>query len=296
VIFLAEKSLANENIRVASNLPGLNSHIKINVNDPAEKVYWYIKFNIPLDKKYVNKDTTNVTDTDGYIMRTYIYYDEKDNLIVVSPIDSYEQDRYYLLNISRDVRSANGQRLKREIHILFKLLDNRISSFKILDAAAKVPIQKKRPANYDELQNIKKEAAIKSKDGKIAERTPPRTKIYSFDKESTPKTAGMPLKYVDIKVNIIPAIVGLAAILASLFTGIAPLIIACIIGCFVGIGVTISSLLTAESRSNISYNRGVGSFKQEKYEKAEEQFKKALAINGHNEMAESALDKVSFYL
>ena len=296
VISLTDKKLNNENIRVASNLPGLNSHIKLDVNAPVDKAYWYIKFNIPLDKDYVNKDTTNVTDTDGYLMLTYIYYDEKENLIVVIPKDSYDQDRYYLLNISRDVRSANGQKLKREIHILFKLLDSRISSFKILDAATKVPKPKPRPANYDELQELKKLGIVKPKSKKSIDRTPPRTKAYSFEKGGTLKTSETPLQYADIKVNIVPALVGLVVILASLFTGIAILIITCIIGCFAGIGITLSSLLTAEGRSNILYNRGVSNFRREKYKNAEEQFKKALALNENNEMAESALDKVSFYL
>lgn len=293
---MADKSIGNDNIRVTANFPSLNSHIKIDVADPSEKVYWYIKFNIPLDKKYVSKDTTNVTDTDGFIMRTYIFYDEIENHIVVSPIDSYEQDRYYLLNISKDVRSANGQKLKREIHILFKLFDNRISSFKILDAATKVPIPKVRPSNYDELQLLKKEAAAREKSEKIAERAVPRTKVYSFEREGGAKTSETPLRYADINVKIVPSLIGLGVILASLFTGFAPLIITSIIGCFVGIGITVSGLLTKEARSNISYNRGVGSFKSEKYEKAQEQFRKALMFNANNELAESALDKVSFYV
>ena len=293
---MADKSIGNDNIRISANVPGLNSHIKINVNDPSEKVYWYIKFNIPLDKKFVSKDTTNVTDTDGYIMRTYIFYDEMENHIVVSPIDSYEQDRYYLLNISKAVRSANGQQLKREIHILFKLFDNRISSFKILDAAAKVPVPKVRPSDYDELQILKKEAAERKKSERISERTPPKTKVYSFEREEGQVTSETPLKYAEINIKIIPSLIGLGVILASLFTGVAMIIIAAIVGCFVGIGITISGFLTKEARSNIHYNRGVGSFKHEKYEKAQEHFKKALAINDNNELAESALDKVNFYI
>ena len=293
---MSDKKLSNENIRVVANLPGLKEHITLDVNSPVDKAYWYIKFNIPLAKEYVNKDTINVTDADGYIMRTYIYYDDKENLIVAVPMDSYDQNEYYLLNISKDVCSAKGQKLKREIHILFKLLDNRVSSFKILDAAIKVPKPKRRPANYDELQELKKLGIGQPTGRKPIDRKTPKTKIYSFEKDGVPRTIGTPLPYADIKVKVFPAFLGLGAIMASLLIGFAPLIIASIFICFAGIGITLSTLFTTEGRSNILYNRGVSSFKREKYNIAEEQFRRALEINQNNEMAESALDKVSFYL
>ena len=74
-------------IRIATSDPKLKDKIQINLEGPIDNVYWYIRFNIPLDEESVNDKTMEVTDTEGYIMRTDISYQGKHNRIVISPLD-----------------------------------------------------------------------------------------------------------------------------------------------------------------------------------------------------------------
>ncbi len=273
----------NEHIKINTSIPSLKNKIKIDVEGPTERAYWYIRFNIPLDKASVNRDTMNVTDTDGYIMRTYISYDEDENLIVIVPLDSYEQNRYYFLNISKQVRSAKGQQLKHEIHILFKLIDNRISEFEILKRTAHVPKPRPRPANYDEM-NSRNKGSTKSK-------------VYAFEKNSSQRISPSDvLPFAPMKINPLLGVVGLIAVLIAALLGIAPLTIGSIVLCFGGVGHLVFQLANRKLRSVISYNRGVMAFNSEKYSKANILFKKALSLDYENEMAEFGLNKVSFYL
>ncbi len=271
--------MKNENIRISTSIPSLKGKIHVDINEPTERAYWYIRFNIPLNKSSVNRDTMNVTDTDGYIMRTYISYDENDNLIVIVPLDSYEQNRFYLLNISKQVQSAKGQNLKNEIHILFKLLDNRISQFEILKRTAKVPTPRPRPANYDQLNT--------------------KSKVYSFEKENTAvseRASNDVLPFAPMKINVLLGLAGLIAVLVSFQLNIQLLIIASIIACAAGLAHIVLQLSKREFRSALAYNRGVMCFNSEKYRKANILFKKSVSLNEENEFAEYALNKVSFYL
>ncbi len=263
-------------IKIKTSTPSLQNKIQIDLRTDADDVFWYIRFNIPLDENTVSPETMSVTDTLGYIMRTDINYNRAKNMIVISPIDSYEQNIYYLLKISSKVRSERGQSLKSQINILFKLYNNEISEYKVLKAGVAVPSSKPRPKDYDE---------------KIS-----KAKLLTIGQELSSNTPQYKLPYMDMKINLIPAIIGILIVLANYFLikSMAVWFVAAAV-CLAGACIIVFQILKKEQRSAISYNRGVYAFNKEKYKKAEAAFKLALYLDDDNEHAQYALNKVGFY-
>ncbi|MCL2610242.1 MAG: hypothetical protein FWE02_01025 [Defluviitaleaceae bacterium] len=112
----------NERFKVASTLPDLKDKLTINIeSDNSKRVYWYIKFNLQLEMKSITEKSMTVIDMKGNVLKTHCSYDKKKGLIKISPIDSYEENKYYILSISSDIYSYNGKRLKNPINIMFKL-------------------------------------------------------------------------------------------------------------------------------------------------------------------------------
>ena len=262
-------------IRIATSDPKLMNKIQINLDGPIDNVYWYIRFNIPLDEESVNEKTMEVTDTEGYIMRTDISYQTKNNRIVISPLDSYEEQRYYLLKISRKVRSERGQQLKSIISIIFKLYQGAISEYKILKRDVPVPPSKPRPTNYEEMQATRKPNYL---DGYVENRT------------QHTSMAGEPLG-IKIWLGLVGlAIVGLGLSLGEMIvTGS---------GAFVCVGGLLHIIFQWQKkdfRSKIHYNRGVRYYNKMVYEKATESFQKALEIDPANDLAKYGLVRVGLY-
>lgn len=108
----------------------IKNKIKSELNRYSDKFYWNIKFNVPLLMSSVNSETTNVTNEYGDILQAKVFYIPFDNIICIEPQEKYADDVYYLLNISTGVRSENGQSLKNEIHIRFKLKNKKIAEIK----------------------------------------------------------------------------------------------------------------------------------------------------------------------
>lgn len=280
MIKLAKDSPDNR-IKIATNIPGLKDKIQTNITGSTDSIYWYIRFNIPLDESSVSEKTMRVTDTDGYIMRTDISYDTEKNIIVISPLDTYEQEVFYILNISKKVKSRRGNKLKNQMYILFKLKGNQVTEFKTLKSNVEVPQAKKRPKNYDAMFREKIKTA---------------SRVYSFD--DTPfKQAGQDkLPTTDVKVNIWIGVIGLAIVIAFLFIKMIVFLIIGILVCVTGIVHISMQMSKKETRSVLAYNSGVRKFNKEKYKEANFSFKKALLINPQNEMAEYAINKMTFYL
>ncbi|MCL1924021.1 MAG: hypothetical protein FWF50_00390 [Defluviitaleaceae bacterium] len=112
----------NERFKIASTLPDLKDKITINItSENPKKIYWYIKFNLQLHKKSVTEKSMIVIDMKGNILKTNCSYDEKNGIIVVSPLESYEKNKYYILSINRDIHSSSGKKLEKPINIMFKL-------------------------------------------------------------------------------------------------------------------------------------------------------------------------------
>jgi hypothetical protein len=268
----------NDRIRIATSLPSLKKKVKTNLSGNTDTIYWYIRFNIPLDGTSVSEKTMDVTDTDGYIMRTDIEYDESKNVIVISPLDTYEQNRFYLLSISKKVRSARGQNLRSTINILFKLYENQISDYKILKKDVKIPKPRPRPADYDRMQTAKK-AGAGSFDSNYMDRSP------SKDKMAT----------VSFSFNPVIGVLGILTVTAGLVIGYLWVIIAGAVICLAGLAHLYKQWRNKELSSAVYFNLGVRRFNKEKYADAERLFRRAVSDNPKNELAKYGLYKISLY-
>jgi hypothetical protein len=263
-------------IRVTTSDPRLKDKLTVNLQGNTDTVYWYIKFNIPLDEASVNENSMEVTDTDGYIMRTDISYQSNANRIVISPLDSYEEQRFYLLKVSRKVRSEKGQNLKTVISILFKLYRGAISEYKILKKDVPVPPSRSRPPNYDEMQE---------------ERKP-------NDLDSYVANAGRIVQKMEqepLGVRVWPGFLGVLAALASLVLGNVIAIVVAVVLCVGAIGHIAYSATRRQFRSKTQYNRGVRNFNRMMYMRARQDFEMALQTDPNNTLANYAIGRVKLY-
>ena len=263
-------------IRVATSDPKLKDKIQIDLAaGHLDTIYWYIRFNIPLDAESVNENTMEVTDTDGYIMRTDISYQPNDNRIVISPLDSYEEQRYYLLKISKTVRSAKGQNLKTVISILFKLYQGEISEYKVLRKDVPVPPSKPRPKNYDEMQKNRKP--------------------NDLDNYVENRKTHTEMKTEPVGMKMWVGIAGLLMVGFGLAISDPVVVVIAIIVCLGGVAHIYFQWANKEFRANILYNRGVRLYNKMQYEGARGAFEKALALNPKNELAKYGLVRVGMY-
>jgi hypothetical protein len=267
-------------MRITTSDPALKKKIKLQLDGPTDVVHWYIRFNIPLDEQTVNDQTMKVTDTDGYIMRTDISYQAEQNRICISPLDTYEEGRFYLLNITKKVCSARGQPLKTKIHILFKLYKAQVSEYKIMRQDVNVPKPKVRPANYEALQANRPPNAIDMAYGDVK-----------------PPTAGASdrMATLPVKINMWMGLVGF--VLALLGFALNMLwVMALAVGVII-IGVThlVVQLRDKDIAAKMHYNSGVRLFNQSRYSEARVAFEKCNRVNPGNEYAKYGLHKVGFY-
>ena len=271
----------NRKIHISTSNPGLKDKIKINIDGEGE-INWYMRFNIALDETTVSHNTMTVTDTDGYIMRTDISYDPIKFMIIISPLDTYEQGVYYILSVSKKVRSARGQYLKSKIHIVFKLMDNKISEYRVLKSNVQVAEPRQRPKNYEKMRES-------------------RAKLYSFHKEKglspEEEIAMSSVRISKIDINIFVPIVGIAALVAGVFLRDNQTLFFALAGlALLAFGYFLFKLTQPQQLSALYYNIGAFAFNNGRYSLAKKYFTNALAKNEDNEMAEYALNKVGFYL
>lgn len=268
--------MLEDKINIQSSDPRLNSKISTRTIDPDEPVYWYLKFNLPLDPSSVSEDSMYVTDLGGFRMETYIEYNKKNHVITISPLMTYEKNYYYILQISTNVRSASGNNLKRQINLLFKINDDeKVDEFKPLSKEQPAPIVQDRPKNYDPHK-------VKSK-------------LYGIDQDVKESAKSGVLRAKPLKIDPTYAIIGILILIGTVFSNI-PL--------FIGFGLAIAiygaftltkQIVSSEKRSILAYNKGARFFNKEEYKKAELYFKKAYALDEYNESAEYAIEKIQYY-
>lgn len=270
----------DERFRVATTNPHLKDKIKINIEDLDKPIYWYIKFNVPLDKPSVTNHTMSVMDTDGYLMRTYIAYDPGRDLIVVSPLDTYLENKYYILTISTDVRSAKGNNLKKEIYIMFMLINNQVSKFQILKNTSGIPSQKPRPTNYDQL---------------IDKRKPNHSITAAAEASATAERVLVSgnLPYQDIKVNTSLVLTGAAV--AGIGFGVGLNWMFLMGAALFALGFLIISRQIYQTRAKFYYNIGAYHFNKRAYPKALVSIQKSHDIAA-DDMSLSALRTVRKYV
>ncbi len=271
-----DSKLEKDGMQIMANSPYLKNKIKVDVGERLEKANWYIKFNTALDPETINNNTMVVTETNGYILNTSISYRQSSNLIVISPLEEFKRDEYYILNISRNVHSAKGQKLGKEINILFKLVGGQISEFEILKSTAKVPKPRPKP---------KKPADLKTD-----------VRVYSTGNDKFEGTESYKLPYAPMTVNLYTALAGMVVTLGGLPFNLLPVTAAGLVLILLGITHIIMQFSKKSLRSVLFYNRGALAFNREKYNKAQRLLNKAFTANNENEMAEYALSKLKFYL
>ena len=288
--------MSQDRIKVRTSIPSLQDKVQINIKGPMDTIYWYIRFNIELDEESVSNKTMNITDTDGYIMRTVISYRPKHKIIAVSPLDTYEENRFYLLNISKQVRSAKGQHLRSTIHILFKLIGGKVSDFKVLDKNVKVPVPQPRPADYDlKYQSITQQQSTQNQNTQQQNPQQHYTPNH-FEQEYIDKSPPGKMASLGFFINPAFGFLGLIIVGVGAFLFNPPAIIAGVLVCLVGVGHIVTQLKDPELRSTLMFNKGVRLFNRERYRAAEKSFKRALSINPKNELAQHGMRKAKTYL
>jgi hypothetical protein len=164
--------------------------------------------------------------------------------------------------------------------ILFKLTANQISEFKTLKSNVHIPALKKRPKNYDAMFKEKIQTA---------------SRLYSFDKEPFKEAGFDRLPSSPVKINILAGVAGLLALAAYIYLRTVPVLAAALVLCLAGIAHITMQLSKKETRSVMAYNKGVKRFNKERYPEATAYFKRAAALDANNEMAEYAVNKMTFY-
>ena len=271
----------NSKIKIASTDPSLMGKITVKlIGDNLDKVHWYIRFSAPLDPDTVTAENMEVTDTEGYIMRTFIRYDENKNMIALSPLDSYMEGIFYLLHISKRVKSDRGQPLKKEVYVLFKLMDGRISEYELLKSTVKPPKPVPRPGNYDKLM--------------VRKYMPPAERL-KYEKEKAAIESKSSLPYKEINVNILISLLGFAALIASLYFQLSPVVPFSVGACIVGVLHIIKQTVRAEFRARVRYNIGAVHFNKGNPDKARRQLRRAAKLNPKDEDVEHALYRLKFH-
>lgn len=97
------------------------SKVRQDLKFKTGKFIWRVRFNIPLNPQTVNNVNLYVTSADQIPLKTSIRYDTVNNEIEIEPMEPYAKDESYILNITQNVESKGGKKLKSPIQIQFKL-------------------------------------------------------------------------------------------------------------------------------------------------------------------------------
>ncbi len=114
-------SMASNYIQIESMSGGTETLVKQDMKYKTGNFLWKIKFTAPLNPATVNNMNLYVTTTNESPLKTAIRYDAINNCIEIEPLEAYAQNESYILNISKNVESKGGQRLKNDIRLKFKI-------------------------------------------------------------------------------------------------------------------------------------------------------------------------------
>lgn len=101
--------------------PGMESLVSEKMKFKTSKFVWRIRFSASLDGRTINNKNVTVLKPNGAPLITNISYDTSTNTIQVEPLEPYDQDESYTLNISTAVRSSKGKSLSKQVSIRFKM-------------------------------------------------------------------------------------------------------------------------------------------------------------------------------
>ena len=112
--------MATEYIAIESVSEGMENRVRQSLKFRTGNFIWKIRFNIPLDPASVNNRNLYVTSESLVPLKTAIRYNSLDNEIEIEPLEPYAQNESYILNITTDVTSQGGNKLKKPVQIQFK--------------------------------------------------------------------------------------------------------------------------------------------------------------------------------
>jgi len=283
---MEKAKMDSKNIKMMVSDTKLKGKITTNITEPNGTVYWYIRFNTPLDPDSVTKHSMNVTETNGYILNVIITYDSTRNLIVLNPCDLYRQNEYYILNISTKVRSDKGKELSKSVHIMFKLKGDEISEFQVIKNTKGLPKPRKKPESVRRSEIMELMTAQAAQ----ASRSEPDTQ------KPIRKTVGKPsLPYGPVALHMQLAMLGLIWVVFSLFFNNFYITLIGLSLVSLGLLHICIQLAKRRTRSAINYTRGVMRFNRGSYGEAQRFFDKSLAQDPYNDLAKYAVAKTKVY-
>ena len=238
---------------------GIKGSFATRMDVNADKIFWNIRFNIPLNPDTVNEENMDVTDVDGYTLTSVISYNTAKHAIIISPREQYKPNSTYVLNVSTNVTSKGNNPLKEEVQVVFQLKGSEISSFKILKGEDRLDIDIKPSRNAPTPSQLKK--------NRVA--------------------------VMNIKVNFNIAIGALIIFAASmmiknfLLTELSMLLL------LAGIAHIVYQYANRRHRSILLYNRGAKCYNNSEFADAAEYFEKALICDPGNAFALRGQKKLS---
>lgn len=100
---------------------GQQNIVKQDLKFKTGKFVWRVKFTAPLNPVTVNNMNLYVTTLNEAPLKTSIHYDAVNNYIEIEPLEAYAKNESYVLNITKNVESKGGQKLKNDLRIRFKV-------------------------------------------------------------------------------------------------------------------------------------------------------------------------------
>ncbi len=112
--------MAKKFLNIQSTTPNAAGIVKQDLKFKTGDFLWKVKFNIPLDPSTVNATNMYVANSNNVPLKTSIRYDSVNNQIEIEPGEPYSTTESYYLNITTNVASRSGQRLKEPIQVQFQ--------------------------------------------------------------------------------------------------------------------------------------------------------------------------------
>ncbi len=99
----------------------MKNKVKQTLKFRTGKFVWRIKFSSPLNPATVNNRNLYVTSINQVPLKTQIRYDSVNRYIEIEPLEAYTENESYILTITKNVKSAGGKNLKKDVQVQFKL-------------------------------------------------------------------------------------------------------------------------------------------------------------------------------
>lgn len=111
----------SEFIDIESISNGMEKKVRQNLKYKTGKFVWKVQFNTALNPQTVNNINLYVTTLNQTPLKTAIRYDVLTNTIEIEPLEAYAQNESYVLNVTTNVESKGGKKLKSPVQIQFRL-------------------------------------------------------------------------------------------------------------------------------------------------------------------------------